>query len=714
MEQSLSELLSDAFSETSVPCLEDGDLDFENLSFDERFENEKTAVTHKNLPTKEDRAMHQETTGDAVISSNIENKDMAQNDDEEQFEVKNEEEDYRGVGISVMGMDITAKEDYTSLDRESEEDSCNSGDDDVEKENIETQEKLGDSLMSFDCRDSFYYDNKEGKIFAEGQFLAREGTENPKFRNEEQGESDSEEEVSYFGQVPERGNLMATKGDGTKEDEQKQEEEVQEDSDSECEDMKIKVENVATQSFELGVESPYNDVPVEASLEFPDISVQNLQDLLAEVDSESCVEKMKDFSGEEHQEAGEGFADYPSDFSSCEYVEGERTNEGNEYKSNTLPCQEKAVTDVRWLGKEENTDEEGDGYLYSRDLEVDGDRLMSKDMTSEEKHRTKLEVVKHGTECDDGVEAGESDSYSSSDDEVQVRRRDEEDSDRLCLQDLDGYKKLEETQLYSESGEAFSRWSTSDDHYFTNNQINLADFNINVDFDLLKTDTLLAEDLLTTEDADVSHCPAEDINSYSAVQREDNKTTSSSYQGSLDDSFFFNTELEVSGVSEQGQLGDDEYEEERNWEQEQERIKAFYKFYNDSDGENGREERQIKVQFCSDPLSQVIHYGTDSSDRDSLSSSTDGEEDLSSAETAMLRELDNTLQMKPAFDPPCVELPETVPENKLSNTHICTSKDKCLGILKLILKMVLVILMGLLIFWLTTDQADWLSHISFF
>ncbi|KAK2851297.1 hypothetical protein Q5P01_007573 [Channa striata] len=709
MEQSLSELLSDAFSETSVPCLEDGDLDFENLNFDERFENENTDTSHKNLPTKEDRALHQETTGEATVSYDMENKDMAQNAGEEQFEVKNEEEDYQGVGISLAGIDKRAEEDYTSLDRESEEESSDSGDD-VEKENIEAQEELGDLVKSFHYGDNFYYDNKEDNIFAEGQFLAPEGTENSQFRNEEQGECDSEE-VCYFGQVPERGNGMATKGDGTEEDEQAQAEEAQDDSsDSESEDMKIIVENVAAQSFEQEVESPYRDVPIEASLEFPDISVQNLQDLVAEVDSEEYVEKMKDFSGEEHQEAGEGFADYPSDFSSCEYVEGEGTNQEDEYKSKNLPCPERVVTDVTWLGREENTDEEGDGYLYSRDLEMDADRMMSMDTTSVENDRTNLEVVKHVTECDDGVEAGESDSYSSSDDEFQVRRRDEEVSDSMCLQDLDN------TQLYSESGAAFSTWSISDDPHFTNNGINLADFNINVDFDLLKTDSLLAEELLTTEDTDVSQHPADDINSYSVVQREDSKTICSAYQGSLDDSFFFNTELEVSGVSEQGQLGDDEYEEERNWEQEQERIKAFYKFYDDSDGENGREERQIKVQFCSDPLSQVIHYETESSsDRDSLSSSTDREEDLSATETSEEpREPDNTLQIPPAFDPPCVELPESVPEKKLSNTRICTGKHKCLGVLKLILMMVLVVLMGLLMFWLTTDQADWLSHVSFF
>ncbi|XP_044208613.1 uncharacterized protein LOC122983005 isoform X1 [Thunnus albacares] len=766
MEQSFADLLSDAFAETSVPSFPDGDLDFENLNFDEKFDEDKIGISHENLPTKEVRALHQEATGDTVLSSKATlDICMAENVDEELSDAK---EDFQGAG--VMSVDKTPEEEYTSSDGESEEEgSVSGGDEDDEEEDKGTGERPGDLLMSVHCGDEFHDGNKEDRIFAEGQPLAPESTENPQVRNEEQGESD--EEVSYFESVPGRGSEVIIKGDEIEEDEQEGEEKKQDSSDSECEVMKIEQEqHFLAQCFEQEVENPYRDEPAKATLEFPDLSVENLQDLIAEVDTEENVEKMKDFSGEEHQEAGESFADYPSDFSSCEYVEDGDKNQEN-YQLNASSCAsglssnakqstglERAVTDVTWTEKAEDTDEEGDGYLYSRDLEMDADRFRGQGEASGEKIEYVERVIGDAavTGCDDGSETSESDSYSSSDDEVRVRRSDEEFSYNMSLQDPENNKQLEDTRLYSGSSAEFSRWSVSEDHHVRHyyDRPDSAAFNVSWDLNVLTADSPLFQDLLTKEDtdgaeilsSDLTQCPAEDVNNYSAVQREGATTTSPSNQGSLDDSFFFNTELEASGISELGQLGDDEYEDDRNWEQEQERIKAFYRFYDDSNGENGREGRQIKVQFCTDPLSEVIHYETESSDRDSLSSSTEGEEDLNSAETTEhqsmaymrggtgegdprctpptngpaalslptqeLREPDNTPQVEPACDPSNFQLPESAPD--LSNTQICTRKHKCLNMLKLTLKMGLVILMGLLMFWLATDQADWLSQVDFF
>ncbi|CAK6951317.1 uncharacterized protein si:dkey-183p4.10 isoform X2 [Scomber scombrus] len=732
MEEHLADLPSDAFAETSVASFPDGDFDFESLLFDEKIDEDKIGISYENLPTKEDGALYQEATGETVLSSKgTLDIRTAESADEERSDVK---EEFQGTG--VMSVDKTPKEDYTSLDEESEEEGCVSGEDEKgEEEDKEMGEKPGDLLMSVNCSGEFYDGNKEDKILAEGQPLAPEGTENPQVRNKDQGESESDEEVSYFERVPGRGGEVIIKGDGIEEDEQEGEEKKQDSSDSECEDMKIvQKEHFLAQCFETEIEKPYGDEPAKAILEFPEISVENLQDLIAEVDTEENVEKMKDFSGEEHQEAGESFADYPSDFSSCEYVEDGGQNQEN-YQLNALPCAsdlgsnasqstclERAVTDITWMGKAEDTDEEGDGYLYSRDLEMDADRFRGLGVVSGEK----IEIVEHVLSdaavigCDDGSETSESDSYSYSDDEVQVRRSDEEFSHNMSLQDPVNNKQLEDVQPHSGRSTEYSRWSVSDDLHATNyyERPDSAAFGINWDLDVLTADSPLFQELLTTDEAetlssDVTQCPAEDVTSYSVVQRDCAKTTSPSNQGSLDDSFFFNTELEASVVTELGQLGDDEYEEERNWEQEQERIKAFYRFYDDSNADYGREERQIKVQFCTDPLSQVIHYETDSTDRDSLSSSTEEEEDLSSTETPEeLREPDNTLQMELACDPPNTQLQESVPD--LRGAPLCTRKDKCLNVLKLILKMGLVILMGLLMFWLATDQADWLSQVHFF
>ncbi|XP_029290785.1 midasin isoform X2 [Cottoperca gobio] len=670
MEKSFADLLSDAFSETAVPSFPDGDLDFENISFDERFEDDKTDISHENVLAKEDEALQQEATGQTAFLSCVETKDvhMAEHVDEKQFDDKQFEEDFEGVGVKSRSK--TPEEDYTSSESE-QEGSASGEDEEGEEEDTGTGEKTGDLLRPVRCGDEFCDGNKEDRVFAEGQPLTPEAAENPQVRNEEQGESESDEEVSYFKRVPEHGSEMMIGGDGIEEDEQVRSEEKEEDS---CEGMKIEhKEDVLCK-----------DDPAKASLEFPEISEQNLQDLIAEVDREECREKVKDFSGEEHQDAGESFADYPSDFSSCEYVEDRGKSQESDNPSNAWACAsdsgsiskpntclERDVVDVTCIGKAEDTDEEEYGYLYSRDLK-DGDFRRLYMLTGEQEAEEIVLGDAAVAEVDDEDETSESDSYTSSDDEVQEKRSDEELFDSWRLRDLESNKQLWENR--GGSSEAFS-----DDYYRGDS----ADFNIIRNLDMLTTH--LSEDLLTTEDTNKAETPLsdetqhpaeEDVNSYSVVQRGDEKTTSHSNQGFLDDSFFFNTVPEASGITELGQWGEyEEYEEERNWEQEQERIKAFNKFYDDSDGENRREERQIKVQFCADPLSQVIHYETDSSERDSHSSSTEGEEDLSSADSSEeLREPDDSTEMTPACDPPNAELPENVPDN--SNTHICTRKDK--------------------------------------
>lgn len=552
-------------------------MDFENLNVDEKLEEDKAGISHENILTKENKALQQEAT--AVLSSTeTEDLYMAENVDEE----LSDEADFQGVG--VMSTDKTQEEDYTSSDGDSAQEGSVPGEDEEdEEEDMGAGEEPGELLMSVRCGNEFCNGNKEDRIFAEGQPLAPEGAENPQVRNEEQGDSESDEELSYFERVPEHGSGMRIKGDGIEEGEQEREEEKQEDSsDSESEAMKTEQEeNVLARCFEQEARNPRRDGPAKASLEFPDIgsSVQNLQDLVAEVDSEEYVEKMKDFSGEEHQEAGESFADYPSDCSSCEYVEDGGKNQESNHQSVAKQdtCPERAETNLRWMGRAKDSDEEeGVEYLFSIDLEVAADRFSGLDVESGEK--------------DMGCETGESDSYSSSDDEAHGNRSDEELFESMCPQDdLENNKQPEE--LHSGSGATFARWSTCGDY----NRADAADFNINWNPDVLMAQTLLSDDLLTAEDTDKGETllsyvtPAEGISTYSVVQRGDARTTSPSNQGSLDDSFFFNAELEASEITELGQLGDDEYEEERNWEQEQERIKAFYEFYDDSDGQNGKE-----------------------------------------------------------------------------------------------------------------------------
>ncbi|XP_041858742.1 dentin sialophosphoprotein-like isoform X2 [Melanotaenia boesemani] len=710
--EGFADLLDDAFSEASVPSFPDEDLDFENLSFDEKSEEDKTKDT-----TKSDGVLLQEATAETTASLDKAAEELlykAENDNDEQNSDESDEEDFKGVIL----ISKIPENDYTSPDGESEQEGSVSGED--EEENVGSAEEAGDLLMSVHCSAEFYSGDKENRIFTEGRPMALESADYPRDSNEVESEAESDEDLAYFGGVPERGNDMMMKGAGTEEDKQEREEDS---SDSSCEGMGVTIEQEETEnpwteedkqereedssdsSCEgMGVtieqeetENPYRDDPAKDSLEFPSIPLQNLHDLIAEVDSEEYEEKMTDFSGEEHQEAGECFAEYPSDLSSFEYAEDGGNNQ--ESKSDTSTCMkqktclENAVTETTWMDNAEETDDKKESGAGEQD-----------EGTSE--HMLTVEGL------DEGDGTGE--SSSSSDDEEPVMTTSEKLLNNLHMQELEFVKLLEETQVYDGSSAAVPRWSSSDEHAVTNNRANPSDF-INWDFDVLKTDSLLSEYLLTTEDtdmeetppSDVKQCPADEVNSYSEVQRQIMRPSN---QGSLDDSFFFNSEPDPSGVSDLGQLGDDEYEEDRNWEQEQERIKAFYRFYDDNDEENGREGRQIKVQFCANPLSQVIHFETDSSDTGSLSSFTDREEDLSSTETP--EEPEDNLQIKPATDPPNIQLPESMSD--LSHTQICTGTSKCLSMLKLILKMSVVMVMGLLMIWLTTDQMDWLNQHFFF
>ncbi|XP_062420188.1 uncharacterized protein LOC119221694 isoform X2 [Pungitius pungitius] len=646
MEQSFADLLSDAFA--AVPPFPDEDLDFENLNIEEKFEADQREISQDNLLTEEDGAAQQEATGRTADLSNMET-----NYDNE----TSEEEDIEGAGF--MSRDKTLQEDYTSSDEEIEE--VDSEED--EEDNMGLGEKTGDLSKGLRCSNEVCDGDKEDRFLFEGQPLT------PGVRIEE-----SDEEVSYLSEVPKRGNEMMIRSDGIKNDAQDRE---KEEDTCDCEGEGTMIEQQEAPCCEL--ESPRGDGTAGDTLfEFPEISVQNLQDLIAEVDSEKFVEKMNIFSGVEHQEAGESFADYPSDFSSCEYVEDGGQNLDKKHQSEALPCASGSSSTVQQNtflqgpatgGMRTGRAEDSDRNLHSRYLERGDNEFSSADVANGEKRLVEnVSASASVTGLDDGSATGGSESSTSSDDEVQEKRSDEE-LFGMCLQDLNSIEHLENTRG--------GRRTSFSDFY---DRVDPADFNIHLNPDLWRADLILPEDVLTTGDTDepetplsgVTPRPADSGNRYPVVHEGDAKTTKSSHQGSLDDDFFFNTEPDASGITETGQLGDDESEDERNWQQEQQRIRSFYEFYNDSDGEDERGGRLKKVQFCADPLSQVIHYETDS-DRASLSSSIDGEEDLSSAETS-----------------------------------------EGFNMLKPTLKIGLAILTGLLMFWFATDRVGYFDHLLFF
>lgn len=486
----------------------------------------------EDLTTKKDEALLQEAADETARPFGRETKDVSYMAECAEDDIKNEE---------VMRK--TPEEDYTSSSGESEQEDFVSEHDEEGEEEEGAAEKPGDLWTSVCYSDKFMDDNEEHSVFAEGQPAAPQGDENSQVRNKEQSDSESDEEVPYI----KRGSEMM----------------IKEQDREECEGTNIQQEeNVLSQCFD--VESPFGDNPAKANSDSPCTSMQSLQDLIVEVDGEEHVEKMKDFSGEEHQEAGESFADYPSDLSSIEYVDdGGKNPQG---RSDALPgnpdCGSNA--EMTWRDSPVKPDKLEE-CLYSGDLEAEAD-VVSLDMAA------RTDIL---TECLDEDEERESDSYSSSDNEV--RRNIEENLD------YDFNKQQDDTQVYSSS--------SSEGQHITNNRSQPADF-LNWDFDVLKTDDLLSEYFLNIEEKvetpslDVSQ--AEGIKSYSMVQQGGTQTTSPSYHGSVDDSFFFMSDLDTSELTEEGQLGDDEYEDDRNWEQEQERIKAFNRFYDDCDEENGR------------------------------------------------------------------------------------------------------------------------------
>ncbi|XP_054636765.1 uncharacterized protein si:dkey-183p4.10 [Dunckerocampus dactyliophorus] len=341
----------------------------------------------------------------------------------------------------------------------------------------------------------------KNKEFGEGQALLLEATHTL------QVEDIRDEEVSDF--------VSTLKGDATEDDMQKKEEKTQ------------------GESFD-----------VEANVGF-------MEDLIAE--------KVKDFSGEEHQEAGESYADYPSDFSPCEYGE----NEAHAPER----CHQWSIYDI----------------------------------TSSVQH----------------------------------------------LERPAWPKRREDTDMV---------------------------------------------------ESNISQQPANDVNM--VAQCED---ITSHDQGSLDDCFFYTPE--ALSIPETGSvLDDDQEDEERSWEEEQKRIEAFFRFYNDSDGELEREGRETKVQFCTKPMSEILHY-----DSESLSSS-DEEQGLRMAgapEEWMERQENRQMKSDYHLSGASKHQPNAC------NTQLCDRRNMLPRLLSLTLKMGLVTLIGLLMFWLAAYQMDLLSLFYF-
>ncbi|KAJ8396993.1 hypothetical protein AAFF_G00010470 [Aldrovandia affinis] len=190
---------------------------------------------------------------------------------------------------------------------------------------------------------------------------------------------------------------------------------------------------------------------------------------------------------------------------------------------------------------------------------------------------------------------------------------------------------------------------------------------------------------------------------------------------------FSSTQAYRNTGTEEGELGnmeeeEEEEEEERNWEQERERIQAFYRYYNDDKEEDyvrgredkGRSSRKHMVRFCLD--SPPVQRDSDSSDTDVVSSSSEGTEGLDTAVTSTvtrrsvrIEEEGDGESHREKFTLLLKQSEVTQAELKKLNIELraLRQSNRVPSLLVSALKLSLVSVVGVMMFWWATDQLDW-------
>uniref|UniRef100_A0AAV2LYB3 Uncharacterized protein n=1 Tax=Knipowitschia caucasica TaxID=637954 RepID=A0AAV2LYB3_KNICA len=209
------------------------------------------------------------------------------------------------------------------------------------------------------------------------------------------------------------------------------------------------------------------------------------------------------------------------------------------------------------------------------------------------------------------------------------------------------------------------------------------------------------------------------MNEDEGLVKEGVQTTASLSCGSLKEGFSLNDKAGVFGAIEEEEGGDEE--EERR--QEQQRIQAFYRFYDDQDGDGNKRERQRKVQFCVEALSQVIQSDTDRSREISSSSSEEEsceeedceEEEYEEEECEGGTDQTYETEIHPSMDSDEAEFfhedltqteaPPRTP-GKVTESTICNTNHTFLFVLKLMLSLLLALVVGLIIIWWVSGAEE--------
>ncbi|XP_038866158.1 uncharacterized protein LOC120060809 isoform X1 [Salvelinus namaycush] len=586
------------------------------------------------------------------------------------------------------------------------------------------------------------------KIVTTGQPFAEQESENREVRNAEQGAYENSGVRCFVG-VTEDVTMEITAGNCEEEERQTAEENQEESSDSDPEVLTSsitknqrkegnKVANLLSQQTvpqenEEEEEQDEDGAP-EVVYDCPDpAATQNVQALMINTFVEHPLQKkIKEFQWDDHQEADERFADYPSVCSPCKYKkDGGKLSSPLEGIWNTeenVDVTEEVTAAISPRGEGEQ-----DCAMFNTNIDTS----------------TRKSIGYHlEPQSDSNGSSG-----SSSEDEEEQQKYNEEHPAQPR------YQGLPRTDRGSEDPPLQVQWGGGEED--SSKQSVAADLHLSETISDVPTFTLHSEARrcraaitisrgtgnMSSSDSEESFPGA--LWTSEAEQREDKRETwlwGEAGPGTLEEEHLCKVQLELagrlkshihtdiswdtgennverggliqdyqydaSGITESGELADEEDDEEddRSWEQEKERIKAFYKFYNDDEeeGENAKgtecdfSVRKPRVQFCMDPLPQVIEYTDSSSDVDLVDNLSDGDEDLDSTERLEEQsEPERQTMSLPETQEPQGELQDL---SKMPQTH--TKRDRCLRVLKLLVKITLLTVIGLLTFWWTRYQLD--------
>ncbi|XP_046895877.1 uncharacterized protein si:dkey-183p4.10 isoform X2 [Hypomesus transpacificus] len=609
MEENFADLLTGAFSDTSLPSFPEGELDFEPLHFDEYLPNRRLPALKE-----EDEEIGQTismSVRDVLVTHELSLTEDNTNNTDEETDSTEDQEGAGGTerfGTGVRKTPVKHPRVKTVVAHKMEEEITDSGEDIEEDIGTETLCSPGSWSLVVRSEEAFWDREQEviGIGVSEGQALALEGTEHPQVRNEQQGEIQNND-VTYFGRVSAHGRVKMTEHvcDVLENVErQREEEECSSDSDQEGSNFSTEPHQDTEQAVSIlkqnaalvndNNEDEKDRISVVVS-EVPDVAMPDRDDLVVC----SCVQqhiedKTKSFSEEDHQEAGDRQDREQSD---------------------------KATGDVGRSSGEVHVARELPNSLY--------------DIPAERSIKTFEWSVED-----------ESDSYKSSEDEDQNKTC-EELPPGSTHQGLWKDKRAGDPLLHREGGKNSLPHSVDDQR-------------IRETSSFCPTVTILPAE----------QCNAE-VQQTGRLETDIHTRTNANEHGTIDDSFMFDDQYKNWGITEEED--DEDEESERNWEKEQERIDAFYKFYSDEEQENITETKTRRVQFCVDSLSQIFQYDADSS--------SEVEEDLNPGKDCNLED----------------------------ETQMIHNKKRSLSMLKFMLNMSLATLMGLAVFWWAKDQLHWLD-----